>query len=157
MHLTRVYLAGPMSGLPDHNYPAFNEGAKKLRDAGCFVLNPAELNPPDVTYRQALAVDLAWIIAHAEMIVLLPGFEKSKGCRIEVDLALTLDIPIMLFNDALQLAQIALAANAEQAANANQPAPEKTAEPLDIEAARALHANLSDSENPDIEMPGSMS
>lgn len=97
----RIYLAGPMSGLPEHNYPAFMAGAADLRGFGHFVLNPAELNPPDVTYRQALSVDLAWIIAHAELLVLLPGWEKSKGSRVEVDLALALEIPIMLYNDAI--------------------------------------------------------
>lgn len=32
--MTRLYVAGPMSGLPDHNYPAFREAATRLRDLG---------------------------------------------------------------------------------------------------------------------------
>lgn len=92
---TRIYLAGPMTGIPDFNYPLFNLVAARLRDMGHFVLNPAELNPPDVTYRAALSVDLAWIIAHAELLALLPGWESSRGVAVELPLAKALDIPVL--------------------------------------------------------------
>lgn len=100
----RIYLAGPMSGLPELNYPAFADAASQLRQLGAFVCNPAELSQPDSptnTYRNCLAVDLAWIIGHAEMIVVLPGFEKSPGANVEIALALALKLPIMLLADAV--------------------------------------------------------
>lgn len=37
-----VILSGPMSGLPDYNYPMFNLAAKQLREAGYDVVNPAD-------------------------------------------------------------------------------------------------------------------
>ena len=40
----RVYCSGPMTGHPDHNIPAFNAAAKRLREQGHFVVNPAELS-----------------------------------------------------------------------------------------------------------------
>ena len=33
--MTRIYIAGPMSGLPDLNYPAFNAMAERLRALAC--------------------------------------------------------------------------------------------------------------------------
>lgn len=48
--MKRIYIAGPMSGLPEFNYPAFNRAAAVLRAQGHHVENPAE-NPA----RQALA------------------------------------------------------------------------------------------------------
>ena len=36
-----VYIAGPMTGLPDLNYPAFNAAEEALTAAGHAVLNPA--------------------------------------------------------------------------------------------------------------------
>ena len=37
----RLYVAGPMTGLPDHNYPAFAEAAARLRAVGYEVESPA--------------------------------------------------------------------------------------------------------------------
>ena len=38
----RIYLAGPMTGLPDHNFPAFRAAAEGLQQAGWEVVNPAD-------------------------------------------------------------------------------------------------------------------
>ena len=40
----RVYCSGPMTSMPDHNIPAFDAAAKRLREQGHFVVNPAELS-----------------------------------------------------------------------------------------------------------------
>lgn len=40
----RIYCSGPMTGLPDHNRPAFDAAAKRLREQGHFVINPAEFS-----------------------------------------------------------------------------------------------------------------
>lgn len=40
----RLYLAGPMSGIKDFNAPLFHAEAKRLRDIGHDVVNPAEIN-----------------------------------------------------------------------------------------------------------------
>lgn len=41
--MTKIYIAGPMTGIPDYNRPAFNEYAAKLVEQGHTVLNPATL------------------------------------------------------------------------------------------------------------------
>ena len=38
----RVYVAGPMTGIAEHNFPAFNAAAASLRAAGWHVENPAD-------------------------------------------------------------------------------------------------------------------
>lgn len=92
----KLYLAGPMSGYPESNYPAFHAAAAKLRAEGHFVFNPAEGAPEtdhgQDAYRRCMAVDLAWICAHAEGVALLPGWETSKGACAEVALARALGI-----------------------------------------------------------------
>ena len=40
--LPRLYVAGPMTGLPDYNYPAFDGAAALLAERGYPVENPAE-------------------------------------------------------------------------------------------------------------------
>jgi len=81
-----VYLAGPMSGYPDFNRPAFAASAERLRAMGFFVLNPGTLNP-DCDYRQALSVDLMWILAHAEIVAFQEGWQASPGALAEHALA----------------------------------------------------------------------
>lgn len=88
MTMKRVYLAGPMRGYPKFNYPEFNNVAAVLRGQGYFVFNPAEAAPSKgSTLAQYLMVDLQWIASHADMIVLLEGWSKSAGAKVEKALA----------------------------------------------------------------------
>ena len=43
----KLYIAGPMTCLPEYNFPAFHSTAAHLRGMGHEVLNPAELPDPD--------------------------------------------------------------------------------------------------------------
>jgi nucleoside 2-deoxyribosyltransferase len=98
----KIYLAGPMSGLPDFNFPAFHAAAKTLREQGHEVFSPAEADlerwgdmetiKKEATYKECLKVDLDWIIANAEAIALLPGWEKSKGVAAELALSKALGL-----------------------------------------------------------------
>ena len=38
----KVYLAGPMRGIANFNFPAFDFAAHKLRNQGFYVFSPAE-------------------------------------------------------------------------------------------------------------------
>jgi len=38
------YISGPMTGLPEHNFPAFNAAAAYYRERGFEVINPAEMD-----------------------------------------------------------------------------------------------------------------
>lgn len=97
-----VYLAGPMSGYKDFNFPAFDRAAYALRMQGHHVFNPAEADleawgdletvKAEATYRDCLRTDLNWILDHAEAIALLPGWEDSKGAQIELALARALGL-----------------------------------------------------------------
>lgn len=110
----KIYLAGPMRGYPEFNFPAFHAAAKKLRDEGHFVFSPAEKdiehhgkdisqnNPTGslelattthgFSLRRALADDTQWICLEAEGIALLPGWEGSLGAKAELALAYALGL-----------------------------------------------------------------
>jgi nucleoside 2-deoxyribosyltransferase len=103
----RVYLAGPMRGLPEFNFPAFDAAAAQLRDAGLEVFSPAEkglekhaeANQESLAFRRAVfLLDTEWICRNADVIALLPGWEKSKGAVAERALAEAIGIPVRLFN-----------------------------------------------------------
>lgn len=95
-----LYLAGPMTGLPDNNYPAFHAAAAALRAAGHTVLNPAENPPPpegytDNVWQYYLRLSLKQI-ADAEALVMLSDWPTSRGANIEFSLAEQLGLPIWL-------------------------------------------------------------
>lgn len=90
----RLYVAGPMTGLPDYNYPAFKEAAATLRACGFEVACPAENGlPPDAPWEDHMRVDLGHLLT-CSAIAVLPGWEHSRGARMEVDLAKSLGMPI---------------------------------------------------------------
>lgn len=83
----KLYLAGPMSGLPESNYPAFHAAAAELRAAGYEVLNPAETDlPSDTPWIVFMAAGISQL-ATCDGIALLPGWQESKGARFEYYLA----------------------------------------------------------------------
>jgi hypothetical protein len=90
----RVYICGPMTGIPDYNYPAFNECAEQLREIGFHVENPAKNPVPDCgSYNGYMRMSIAQLVK-CDQVVLLPGWINSKGAKIEVDLARALEIPL---------------------------------------------------------------
>jgi hypothetical protein len=95
----RLYLAGPMRGKPDLNFPAFRAAAAKLREAGHFVFDPSESLPGDASIRECMATDLSWIALHAEGIALLPGWDHSRGAKAELALAHAIGLHVMLVSD----------------------------------------------------------
>ena len=92
--MKRVYVAGPMSGLPDFNYPAFNAEAGRLRALGYEVENPAENPvPPCGSWAGYMRMALAQVV-QCDGIVLLPGWETSRGATLEHHVATTLGLRV---------------------------------------------------------------
>lgn len=85
-----IYIAGPMSGIVDHNFPAFHAAAKRLRAKGFTVINPAEINADAVDVVRPWAWymrrDIAELVK-CHTIYLLPGWENSKGAMLERHIA----------------------------------------------------------------------
>jgi hypothetical protein len=116
--MKRCYVAGPMRGIPEFNFPAFHAAAAKLRAEGWEVFNPAEkdnerhgtdISKGNVTgdediaakqhgfnLREALGIDLAYICGKADAIALLPGWETSKGANAERATAVALGLEIIM-------------------------------------------------------------
>lgn len=92
-----IYLSGPMTGLPDWNYPAFHTWAAVLRNAGHTVANPAENfggDPHAGPRAMFMRKDIAMLL-NAEAVAVLPGWERSKGATLEVAIARELDLPVL--------------------------------------------------------------
>jgi len=84
----RIYISGPMTGMPEHNFPAFHAVADRLRKAGWSVVNPAEnfKGRTDLPREAYMRMDVA-LMATCNAIAMLPMWRESRGARVEYLLA----------------------------------------------------------------------
>lgn len=92
--MSRLYIAGPMTGYPDYNFPAFNEVSTFLTlFKGHEIYNPAtsfggrQDLPYDTYLRHAIQM-----VTMVEGIVLLPGWNRSKGALTESHVGLSIGL-----------------------------------------------------------------
>lgn len=113
--MPKIYIAGPMSGYPELNHPAFFEAQEAFEEGGWEVFNPAALDhevygSTEATedamlddrqgfLRKALGSDLKWICKKADAIAMLPGWEKSLGARAEHATAVALGLQILYIHE----------------------------------------------------------
>ena len=95
-----IYIAGPMRGHDDGNYPAFYEAEKMLESKGIWdTINPARLDDElsngygVVDFKEALKRDIDEIF-EADAMYMLRGWERSEGARVEHALAIYLGLSI---------------------------------------------------------------
>lgn len=98
----KVYIAGPMTGLPEFNYPAFNAAEGRLLVAGHYVLNPVRSEGHNTTGRPQT---WDWYMRHAlrmvteaDGVALLPGWSRSKGARLERQVADSLGLDVRMLD-----------------------------------------------------------
>jgi len=90
-----LYISGPMTGYKDYNFPAFKKAAQKLRSQRYRVRNPAEnfAGRTNLTRSEYMRQDIKMLL-DVEGVVVLPGWEKSRGAQTEIRVALELGLPI---------------------------------------------------------------
>lgn len=115
----KLYLAGPMTGIPQFNFPLFIAAAGELRDRGHEVVTPAELDSPKArkaalaspdgdlvayetktgeTFGSLLARDVKLIAdGDIEAVVVLPGWRRSRGARLETFVAFLCGKPTVYY------------------------------------------------------------
>lgn len=107
------YVAGPMTGRPGFNYPAFDAARDLLADEGWNVISPADLD------RQNLGIDFSVMTGNeqlghlstafarqdissllvADRVFLLDGWEGSTGATNEGKIATMLGVPVFQLSD----------------------------------------------------------
>lgn len=122
----KVYIAGPMTGIPQFNVPAFIYAAADLRGKGYDVLSPYEMDveagigdatigSPDgdltklvektgSSWGDVLARDVKAISDNGvDGIFVLEGWEKSRGARLEVFVGLLNKLPVFEYPTGLRI------------------------------------------------------
>jgi len=112
------YLAGPMTGIPQFNIPAFDEATATLRSQGCTIVSPAERDTYETrkaaldsksgshadlsiaeTYGDMLSRDMKIIADEVDGIVFLPGWHESRGARTEAYIGLMAQRKFAVYKD----------------------------------------------------------
>ncbi len=91
----KIYIAGPMRGIPEHNYPAFDNARDELQAQGFSPVSPADLDrEAGVPTDPEASIDIRACLRRAceallecDAIGLLEGWEDSLGARAEASLA----------------------------------------------------------------------
>ena len=87
------YLSGPITGHKNYRQQ-FAEAAAALKEMGYVVINPAAIDdaiPVEcMSYEAIMRIDLE-LLATADYLVQLPGWEDSKGANRELGFALGTD------------------------------------------------------------------
>ena len=90
----KIYVAGPMTGIKDFNFPMFAAATAALRACGYEVVNPAELNAgSDGDWLNCMRRDIAELVS-CDGVATLPGWMVSRGAKIEVNLASGLGLKV---------------------------------------------------------------
>lgn len=95
-----VYVSGPMTGLPEYNYPAFRVAERLLRRAGHEVINPARGMVDGWTWTDYARRGVQ-DVCQAQAVALLPGWEASQGAQLEVAVARKLELRVDLLDSFL--------------------------------------------------------
>lgn len=96
-----IYIAGPMTGYPDHNFPAFDSAERRLCKQGLNVISPAEIDrvvfgwgtfPPkdtnipmfstkkDTIIRRDIAIIFDMDAEHSALYMLDGWFDSPGAC-----------------------------------------------------------------------------
>lgn len=109
----KLYIAGPMTGMKDWNFPLFFETETKLKALGHDVINPAAFDgktlkealentgsadSPAYPWSFYIRRDLPWLFT-VDAVVVLPGWQKSKGATIETQVAQALGAPLLVLKN----------------------------------------------------------
>ena len=95
----RVYLSGPMTGIAEFNYPAFMAAEAELCRLGYDVVNPAKVKPDgEPTWENYMRADLRDMLT-CDAIALMPGWENSKGARMELFVACGVEMKVVFVAD----------------------------------------------------------
>ena len=89
-----TYISGPMSNMPDFNRQAFINKGAELALAGRLVVNPVHNGmPAESEWHEHMRADIAMLM-RCDTIHMLPGWQRSRGARLELHIAMELGMAI---------------------------------------------------------------
>jgi hypothetical protein len=109
----KIYIAGPMTGIKNWNFPAFFEAEKQINKLGYIAVNPAKndgetieialeaagsVGNPNHNWSYYMRRDLPHLL-DSDAVCLLPNWKNSKGATLEVEVARAIGLPLYVLRD----------------------------------------------------------
>lgn len=100
----KIYISGPMRGIPDLNFAEFDKAVDRAKYLGHVPISPADLdrqdgNPPypegSPGWLRFFAERDLLTLLQCDAIAVLPGWENSVGARMEVATAMFMRMPVL--------------------------------------------------------------
>lgn len=89
----RLYVCGPVTGMPDLNRGAFDDARTRLEAAGYGAVAPHAFVPSDASHEDAMRLCIARLCcSDIGGVALLAGWRGSEGARMEVEVARAIGI-----------------------------------------------------------------
>ena len=90
----KIYISGPISGMPDLNKPAFMAAEEALRAAGFDVVNPVNNGLPDsAEWHEHMRADIKMLM-DCDGVAMLEGWMRSRGAKLEREIAMQLGMTV---------------------------------------------------------------
>lgn len=94
MSVKKVYLSGPITGIETKSVHIFSAAEQFLTQQGFDVINPWRLNHDHrKRWEDYMAVDILALL-ECDAVYMLPGWETSRGARLEYAIACARDMDI---------------------------------------------------------------
>lgn len=90
----KIYISGPITGMPNNNREAFSEAARLLQSAGHEVVNPFDIDPStNKQWHEYMRADIK-ALCDCDALAWLPGSANSKGAMLEIHIAQQLGMKV---------------------------------------------------------------
>lgn len=89
----RIYVSGPVTGIPGYNLPAFEAAADKLRKAGYRPLVPHDFVDFKAPWKK-VGKSCIETLLRCEGVAMLDGWRETLPAMVEYELAMSLDIDV---------------------------------------------------------------
>lgn len=99
------YIAGPMTGIPEYNFPAFDAALECLGKEGIKCVSPHQIDHGETTETRRHLPYQTYLRAGFKLlldcggIILLKGWTHSRGTRHELHIARALHFPVFTLGD----------------------------------------------------------
>lgn len=93
--MKRIYISGPIAHYDlEERRKAFALAAEHIAHLGYQPANPMENGlPDDAHWREHMKADIGMLLC-CDAIYMLRGWEQSKGCKLELDVATTIGLQV---------------------------------------------------------------